>query len=71
LSYIAGVTPTKQRTRPDVQEEVLAWRLSQLERAGYPAETAEQIARSEADLHVALRLLAQGCTPELAAAILT
>jgi hypothetical protein len=64
------VTPTKQRTRPDVHEEVLAWRREQLERAGYPTELAEQIAHSDADLHVAERLLEQGCTAELAAAIL-
>jgi hypothetical protein len=64
------VTPTKQRTRPDVHEEVLAWRREQLERAGYPTELAEKVAASDADLHVAERLIEQGCTPELAAAIL-
>jgi hypothetical protein len=64
------VTPTKQRTRPDVHEEVLAWRREQLERAGYPTELAQKVAQSDADLHVAERLIEQGCTPELAAAIL-
>jgi hypothetical protein len=64
------VTPTKQRTRPDIAVEVLAWRREQLERAGYPSELAEQISLSDADLRFAERLLQQGCAPELAAAIL-
>ena len=70
MGYTRCVTPTKQRTRPDVLEEVVAWRREQLERGGYEAELADQIARSDADLHQAVRLLKQGCTPEIAAQIL-
>jgi hypothetical protein len=70
MGYTRGVTQTKQRTRPDVLEEVVAWRREQLERAGYETEVAEQIARSDADLHLAVRLLTQGCPAETAAQIL-
>ena len=70
MGYTRYVTQTKQRTRPDVLEEVVAWRREQLERGGYEAELADQIARSDADLHQAVRLLKQGCTPEIAAQIL-
>jgi len=70
MGYTRGVTQTKQRTRPDVLEEVVGWRREQLERAGYETEVAEQIARSDADLHLAVRLLKQGCPAETAAQIL-
>ena len=39
-------------------------------RAGYPADIAEQIALSGADLRHAEEMLRNGCTPELAAQIL-
>ncbi len=64
------MTQTKQRTRPDVLEEVVSWRREQLERSGYETEIADQIARSEADLHQAIKLLQQGCPAETAAQIL-
>ena len=38
--------------------------------AGYPLPLAEKIAHSEADLHHAADLIAQGCSPETAAEIL-
>jgi hypothetical protein len=38
--------------------------------AGYPLPLAEKIAHSGADLHHAVDLVAQGCTPEIAAEIL-
>lgn len=47
------------------------WRLGELLRAGYPLKLAEQLAfDTTVDLHRALRLLEQGCSPELAALIL-
>lgn len=52
-------------------DEVRAWRRETLARAGYPDELAGEIAESDADLHQAVELLAQGCSPELAAQILT
>jgi len=57
-------TPMSER------EKVVSWRLHVLVEAGYPAELAEQIARSEADLHHAVELVVAGCTHETAAAIL-
>ena len=67
------MTPTKQpapRVRLDVAESVVQWRLETLERAGYDHEQAERLARSDADLHRAVGLLHQGCSAELALAIL-
>jgi len=53
------------------QELVEHWRASELERAGYPADLAAELAtRSDIDLHRAADLLERGCTPELAASIL-
>ena len=44
-----------------------AWRAEALERAGYPAEAAEEIAgRHDIDLHRAVDLLQAGCPVELA-----
>lgn len=52
-------------------ERVAAWRLHVLVNvAGYPVPLAELIAASDADLHRAVDLLAQGCGFELAAEIL-
>jgi hypothetical protein len=52
-------------------ERVEGWRLEELTRAGYPAEAAAQIAaRHDIDLHRAIKLLEQGCPPEVAAKIL-
>lgn len=53
------------------QELVEQWRAEALERAGYPAEAAVEIAaRADIDLHQATELLQRGCTPELALQIL-
>jgi hypothetical protein len=52
-----------------VDETVLieAWRAAELERAGYPAKDAAQIAaRHDIDLHRAVDLLRDGCPLELA-----
>jgi hypothetical protein len=44
-----------------------AWRAEELERAGYPAENAAQIAaRHDIDLHRAVDLLRVGCPLEVA-----
>jgi hypothetical protein len=59
----------QERTEQDVVE---AWRLEELIRAGYPDDAAAVLAlRSDVDLHSAVRLLRQGCPPEVAVAILT
>jgi hypothetical protein len=53
------------------QELVEQWRAEELERAGYPARAAAELAlRTDVDLHRAAELLEQGCSPELALQIL-
>jgi len=52
-------------------ERVERWRAEELERAGFAPDTAQILAaRSDIDLHVAARLVARGCPPDLAADIL-
>jgi hypothetical protein len=52
------------------REKVASWRLHVLMEAGYPLPLAEKLAGSEADLHRAVELVGQGCTPETAVEIL-
>jgi hypothetical protein len=54
----------------DERAKVESWRLHVLMEAGYPLPLAEKIAHSEADLHRAAELVAQGCNPDIAAEIL-
>jgi hypothetical protein len=50
---------------------VEAWRAEQLELAGYGAAAAAELAaRHDVDLHGAIGMLSQGCSPELALKIL-
>ncbi len=57
--------------RPSEQEIVERWRAQELERAGYPATVAMELAiRADVDLHVAVELLQKGCSPQVAADIL-
>ena len=52
-------------------ERVEGWRREELERAGYPADVAEQLAaRHDVDLHSAIDLVERGCPPEIAVRIL-
>jgi hypothetical protein len=57
---------------PETSErsKVESWRLHVLIEAGYPLSLAERVAVSEADLHLAVELLGQGCSAETAAEIL-
>ena len=65
------MTTAETNVRPSEQELVERWRAEELERAGYPADLAEELAtRTDVDLHRAAELLKQGCTPELAVQIL-
>jgi hypothetical protein len=52
------------------QAKVESWRLHVLIEAGYPLSLAERLAASEADLHVAVELVGNGCEHETAAEIL-
>ena len=57
--------------RPTEQELVERWRAQELERAGFPEDVAAELAmRNDVDLHRAVELLRQGCSPELAVQIL-
>jgi hypothetical protein len=52
-------------------EEVVAWRVEQLQRAGSDQSSALILARrSHVDLHEAVDLLERGCPPKLALEIL-
>ena len=55
----------------DETELIEAWRVEALERAGYGAHEAAEIAgRHDIDLHIATDLLEHGCPAELALRIL-
>jgi hypothetical protein len=54
----------------DEQARVTSWRLHVLIEAGYPLPLAERLAQSEADLHLAVELVRQGCEPKTATEIL-
>ncbi|MDX6504877.1 MAG: hypothetical protein QOE29_2002 [Gaiellaceae bacterium] len=52
-------------------ERIERWRREALERAGYAARAAAELAlRSDIDLHAAIGLVESGCPPETAAKIL-
>jgi hypothetical protein len=62
---------TKQTPVSDGEiSKVTGWRLHVLIEAGYPFETAERIAESDVDLHRAVELVTQGCSPDVAEKIL-
>lgn len=52
-------------------ERILSWRLEELERAGYDARSAFDLAeRADVDLHRAVELLRRGCPAATALRIL-
>ena len=57
---------------PETEEQrIESWRMEALERAGYDRRSAAVLAcRKDVDLHQAMSLLKNGCTPELALRIL-
>lgn len=56
---------------PTERDRVERWRMGELERAGYDVALARELApRFDIDLHRATDLLAEGCSPNLAARIL-
>jgi hypothetical protein len=57
---------------PEISErsKVESWRLHVLIEAGYPLGLAERLAASEADLHLAVKLVTDGCAHATAAEIL-
>jgi hypothetical protein len=52
------------------RSKVESWRLHVLIEAGYPLSVAELLAASEADLHLAVELVGNGCEHTTAAEIL-
>jgi len=52
------------------RSKVESWRLHVLIEAGYPLGLAERLAASEADLHLAVELVSNGCGHITAAEIL-
>ena len=61
---------TELIARQDERSKVESWRLHVLIEAGYPLALAERLAVSDADLHRAVELVVQGCSPETATEIL-
>jgi hypothetical protein len=64
------MSETDTAERPSERAKVESWRLHVLMEAGYPLPLAERIAATETDLHRAVELLEQGCSPATAAEIL-
>jgi len=53
------------------EQRIERWRTEVLQRAGYDADGAEQLARrTDVDLHWAVELVERGCPPALALEIL-
>jgi hypothetical protein len=65
---VAGETAEWQ---PAETDRIFAWRLSSLKRSGYDDDAAFCLASgAHVDLHVAIDLLASGCSTQTAARIL-
>lgn len=63
---------TTEESRWTEREQVAQWRELELERAGYPLQSAIVLARlPDVDLHQACEMLAHGCSVDLAMKILT
>jgi hypothetical protein len=63
----ADMTLTKEAEA----ERVLNWRFEELERAGYPTDSANELAeRTDVDLHTAVALARAGCPVDTALRIL-
>jgi hypothetical protein len=70
---VSETTPDTIELMPSTETErakVESWRLHVLIESGYPLPLAERLAGSEADLHLAVDLVAAGCTADVAAEIL-
>ena len=66
------MSETTETAEPESNErsKVESWRLHVLIEAGYPLSLAERLAASEADLHLAVELVTNGCEHATAAEIL-
>jgi hypothetical protein len=67
---LALMTTTLETRRKEL-DAVTTWRLDQLLTAGYAFDAANLLsARTDVDLHLAVRLLVHGCPPKTALRIL-
>jgi hypothetical protein len=68
----ANVVMAQRTSRPaDADADLVAWRRSRLQRAGFPEPLARELAADRrTDLHAVLDLVDRGCPPVLAARIL-
>ena len=68
----AIMSAAELQERPDIQIELVEqWRAQSLARVGYDLESAAVLAAShEVDLHLAMRLVENGCSIDLALQIL-
>lgn len=67
LAKACPMTPTALAHIVTDSDPVRRWRLDELERAGYaPYDALVLSGRPDVDLHLAVRLLRQGCPPETA-----
>jgi len=65
------MAPAETQPVETESDRIERWRYHLLERAGFPAELARELAASgQVDLHGAISLLERGCDPVLAAEIL-
>jgi hypothetical protein len=60
---------TETETRSPEEQRILSWRYEQLLGLGLTVAEAQLLAESGADLGLVRRLVAAGCTPDLAARI--
>ena len=67
---MSETTETIELDYESERSKVESWRLHVLIEAGYPLPLAERVAASEADLHVAVALVENGCAPATATEIL-
>ncbi len=69
---MSEMTEMTEIALPEASEssKVESWRLHVLIEAGYPLSLAERLAASEADLHLAVELVGNGCEHATAAEIL-
>jgi hypothetical protein len=67
---VSETTETIEIASASERSKVESWRLHVLMEAGYPLPLAERLAASEADLHLAVALVENGCGHTTAAEIL-
>jgi len=70
-SEATTLEPAARSAILDRRDQVLLWRIAQLDRAGYDGECAVELAiAGNVDIHLATDLLERGCSVETAMRIL-